>query len=210
MVPEKSERGGFTLIEILAVILIVGILATILIVNLSEATSATRVTMTETKLRMLEGVINSYENEFGEYPPSSFTQEQGVVNSGTNCGVEALVVALWSNGWEAGGSLEADELRNVDGDRSARTLGDLGRELLELCDEWDNPIAYIHRQDYEVGERPYLTIDPETGEEIVSVPKPFRNPRTGRYYMHTKYQLISAGEDGEFGTADDLTPFDRE
>lgn len=204
-----GRRDGFTLIEVLAVILIVGILSTILIVNLGEASGAARVSTTETKLRMLEGIIDQYANEFGDYPRSSFTQEEGVPNDGTNAGVEALVVGLWSDGWDAGGSLDPDELVNVDGDRAARSLGRFGRELLEVCDAWGNPVAYFHHRDYEGGDRPYLTIHPDTGEELTSFPKPFKNPTTGLYFRNTKFQLISAGEDGEFGTEDDVTPFER-
>ncbi len=205
----NSPGAGFTLIEILAVVLIVGILSTILIVNLGEASEAARVSTTETQLRMLEGVLDQYANEQGDWPRSLFTQEEGVPNDGLNVGVEAMVVALWSNGWEAGGSLEADDLVNVDNDRAARSLSDLGRELLEIADAWGNPIAYFHHRDYEAAERPYLTFDPESGAEFTSFPKAFKNATTGRYFRNTKYQLISAGPDGEFGTQDDITPFER-
>ncbi len=206
---EFGRKAGFTLIEILAVILIVGILATILIVNLGEASDATNVQMTRTWLTQLEGAINNYENEFGDYPPSSFTVEQGVPNDGMNTGVEALVCALWSDGWEAGGVLESEELGNSDGDSAPQTVSDLGRQLFEFLDKWDNPIAYFHRRDYESEERYYQTYAPESGEEVLSAPVPFKDPDTGRYFRHNKFQLISAGPDGTFGTEDDVTSFER-
>jgi prepilin-type N-terminal cleavage/methylation domain-containing protein len=204
-------RSGFTLIELLAVILIVGILATILVTQLGVAEDAARVQNTRRQLAVLQGAVDAYENEFGDAPPSSFTSKQGVPNEGTNVGVEALVVALWSNGWE-GGELtdEADRLINTDGDASPRNLTDFATdELLELADDWENPIAYFHRRDYEVTDRVYLTYDPETGEEIRSTPRAFKNPTTGRFFEHSGYQLISAGPDGRFGTEDDITTFDR-
>ncbi len=205
----RTNRAGFTLIEILAVILIVGILSTILIVNMTEASDASKSSMTRQDLIMLEGVIESYEDEYGDYPKSWFDPDEGVPNDGTNIGIEALVQALWSKNWEAGGLIEPDKLQNTDGDSSPQTLGDLGRDLLEFVDRWDNPIAYIHRQDYEVKDRMYLTWDPATGEEILSSPRAYENPTTKRFYKHTKFQLISAGSDGQFGTEDDITPFDR-
>lgn len=203
-------QAGFTLIEILAVVLIVGILATILITQLGGAEEAANVQMTKTELGELCAVIDAYENEKGQYPPSSFTTEQGVANDGHNVGIEALVVALWSDGYEAGGLMQPDDLENVDGDTAARTLGDLGRELLEVVDRWGNPIAYVRRDDYAERGRTYLTMDPVTGEGVVSEPRAFENQTTGRYYNHDRYQVISAGPDGRFGTEDDITPFKRD
>jgi prepilin-type N-terminal cleavage/methylation domain-containing protein len=206
------RRAGFTLIELLAVILIVGILSAILVSQLGGAEEAAQVQLTKQKLAMLDGVLEAYENEHGDYPPSSFTGEEGVPNEGTNVGIEALVVALWSNGWEAGGLMSPDELGNVDGDVAPRTLGDLGRELLEVVDAWGNPVAYLHRRDYGDVNRQYLTIDTATGEPVVSTPRTYKNPRTDRYYNANKYQLVSAGPDGRFGgeTDDDITAFERE
>ena len=206
-----KARAGFTLIEILAVILIVGILATILITQLGGADDVAKIQMTRSQLQVLSQAINTYELDFGDYPASSFTDEQGVPNDGTNVGVEALVVALWSNGYDAGDlSSEADRLRNVDGDYSGKSLTDFGnRALLEIVDAWENPIAYIHRRDYEVPNREYLTIDQETGAEIRSIPTALRNPELDTFYCYRSYQLISAGPDAIFGTPDDVTNFDR-
>jgi prepilin-type N-terminal cleavage/methylation domain-containing protein len=205
-----SARSGFTLIEILSVILIVGILAAVLVFNLRDASEAANVAMTRSDLGKIEAAIDAYENQHGDYPPSSFASDQGVANDGNlNAGVEALVVSLWSHGYEAGGLLEPDGLLNTDGDAASGKLGDLGRELLEFVDRWQNPIAYVHRRDYESKGLVYGTIDPQTGEELVSSPTPFQNATTGRFYNASKYQLISAGEDGRFGTEDDITTFER-
>lgn len=204
-----TRRAGFTLFELLAVILIVGILAGILVVNLGEASDATHARQTELRIGEIEAVLSDYESEFGEYPPSSFSVEQGVANDGENVGIEALVVALWSNNWEAGGYLEPEDLANTDGDSSAKTLGDLGRSLFELADMWGNPLAYIHRSDYGADDRTYVTIA-EDGTETRSVPRAFKDPRTDRYFRRNKFQLISAGQDGVFGTEDDITTFERE
>ena len=207
-----APRAGFTLIEILAVVLIVGILTTVLISQLGGARESARIQNTRRALAMLEAAIDSYANEFGDAPASSFTSEQGVGNDGTNVGVEALVVALWSRGWEAGelGDL-ADRLVNVDDDASARNLTDFETaSLLEIPDDWGNPVAYIHRRDYETKGRTYVTLHPDTGERIVSIPTAYKNAATGRFYRHSSYQLVSAGSDGEFGTEDDITTFDRD
>ena len=122
-------------------------------------------------------------------------------------------MALWSKGWEAGGLLqdEADQLTNTDQDASPRQLSDFPtRDLLELVDDWQNPVAYIHRRDYESEPQSYVTMDPDTGLEVISQASAYKNSTNGRFYRHTGFQLISAGSDGRFGTPDDITTFDRD
>lgn len=209
----RSTRAGFTLIELLAVILILSILVGVLVYNLKDATDAAKVQTARQLLAKVESAVKSYQNEFGSAPPSSFRPEQEVANDGLNVGVEALVVALWSRKYEAGGLLPdvRDQLINTDGDRSSKQLTDFDtRDLLEIADPWNNPIAYIERADYALTNRRYLTYDVEQGQEVESVPLPFKNPATGQYYSAQGFQLISAGADGRFGTEDDITPFERE
>lgn len=209
----RHPRAGFTLIELLVVILIISILAAVLVTQLGGAEDAARNQQTRQQLAKLSAALISYETDgHGDYPASRFPDEAGVSNDGTNVGIEALVVALWSNGYEAGGLLddEADRLQNTDGDSSSRALTDFpSRQLFELSDAWDNPLAYIHRRDYDAGEFAYVTSDPLTGEEIESMVKAHKNPDTGRYYDARSFQLISAGSDGRFGTPDDVTSFKK-
>ena len=208
----RRDRGGFTLIELLAVILILGILASLLLVSLGDATEGAERGKTEHRLAELETVLADYFNEFGDYPPSSFSGEQGIANDGTNVGAEALVVALWSKGWDAGGHLGdlAHELENVDQDQSPAALTDFAsRELFEIPDAWGNPIAYLHHRDYGGTARAYVTLDPSTGEEIHGQARALRDEKLGRFYQHASFQLLSAGPDGQFGTEDDLASFQR-
>jgi prepilin-type N-terminal cleavage/methylation domain-containing protein len=208
------SKAGFTLIELLAVILIIGILATILITQLGAAEESAKMSSTRAKISMLHGVIDSYVNEFGGAPSSSFTAEQGVANDGTNVGIEALVVTLWSKGYEAGGLANdfVDNLVNTDADSSGKRLTDFDtRALLEICDDWGNPVAYISHRDYEITNRAYVTIDPLDGiTELRSTPVALRDSTTGRYYEFRNFQLISAGPDALFGTEDDLPNFERD
>jgi len=212
--PRPSRRpraAGFTLIEVLTVILIIAILAAVLVTQLRDSEQASRVQTTTQLLAKLEAAIKSYENDQGSSPPSSFTSAQEVANDGDNVGIEALVVALWSKKYEAGGLLEdvRDQLINMDGDSSPKQLTDFGtRELLEIPDAFGNPLAYIERSDYGVGNRNYLTLGEEG--EVRSAATAFKNPRTGQYYQAQTFQLISAGLDGAFGTEDDITTFDRD
>lgn len=205
----RSPAGGFTLIELLAVLLILSILVAMLVYNLRDATSAAKVHVAEQLLAKIEATVKSYQNEFGAAPPSSFRPEHEVSNDGSNTGIEALVVALWSKKYEAGGLLGEvrDQLVNTDGDRSSKALTDFDtRDLLEIADPWGNPIAYIERNDYAQTNRRYLTHDAE-GQEAESIPLARKNPTTGQYYSAQGFQLVSAGPDGLFGTEDDIHSF---
>ncbi|MEQ1891912.1 MAG: type II secretion system protein [Planctomycetota bacterium] len=209
----RNDRAGFTLVELLAVILILSILVWALTKGLFEAMSTTKLQTTRQQLAKLGAAAELYQRELGKYPPSSFEPGQEVANDGKNVGIEAFIVALFSKKFEAGGLLEdvRDTLVNTDADTSPRQLTDFGtRELLEVPDAWGNPVAYIERSDYSATNRRYLTVDAATNEEVESAPVAYKNARTGQYYSATSFQFISAGEDGRFGTDDDITTFERD
>jgi prepilin-type N-terminal cleavage/methylation domain-containing protein len=210
----RRRRAGFTLVELLAVILILSILVWALTKGLFDAMGATKVQTTRQLLAKLGAAAEHYQREAaGKYPPSSFEPGQEVGNDGRNVGIEAFVVALFSQKFEAGGLLEdvRDTLVNTDADTSPRQLTDFAtRELLEVPDAWGNPVAYIERTDYTATNRRYLSYDGKTGEQLESAPVPFKNARTGQFYAAQTFQFISAGEDGQFGTDDDVTAFERE
>lgn len=204
-----AKNAGFTLIEMLAVMLILGILVGALLVALSGSADTAKQRLTQAKLAQISAVIDAYERRFGDFPPSSFSAEQGGVPNKTNLGVEALVVALWSEGFEGGGDLQADELMNTDGDRTLREFSDLpSRELFELVDDWENPIIYFRSDDYDEPCQYLLWAEEDEFDSEAEV-QALKNETLGRYYGHARYQLISAGSDGAFGTDDDVTSFER-
>jgi prepilin-type N-terminal cleavage/methylation domain-containing protein len=205
----RTARAGFTLIEILAVILIIGILTGVLVSQLGGADDAAKSSLTKSYLKQLELTIKEYSNAKGGFPSSHFDADAGIDNGGTNIGAEALYVALFTDGWVDAIDAElVDNLGNTDGDSSSRVLVDgMGRELHEIVDAWENPIAYIDRLDYGIENREYVTYSPDTGEEIQSYVSARKMAGKDRYHKRTEFQLISAGQDGEFGTDDDITNF---
>lgn len=204
--PMRASRAGFSLIELLAVIVILSILITFLVTQLGKGGEVIEERACRAQLEMIAATIGEYESEFGSYPPSRFHADWGPPPNTTNLGAEALVIALWSPEW-GGSNLPEDDLFNTDGDRSKKALTSMPTsDLLELCDPWQNPIAYLSRSDYK-REDVYTVADPETGELMESRVKAVLNPTTGRAYEPHRFQLISAGVDGQFGTEDDITNF---
>lgn len=64
-----QKQKGFTLIELLVVIAIVGLLATIILVNLNQARMKGQVTQAGLNARSLKIAAELYYNQMGFYPP---------------------------------------------------------------------------------------------------------------------------------------------
>jgi len=207
--PRATSRSGFTLIELLAVIVILGILLAFLLPRLGKQEDVVKAGLTEKRLQEIAVAISSWERDQGDWPASSWKGDWGPIPDTTNHGVECLVIQLWSQ--DSGGSiLSEDYLDNADEDSARKSLTIFpNRQCLELVDLWQNPIAYFHNRDY-TREDLYSTYDSRTGELIETKVKGWTNPLTGGPYHPRKFQLISAGIDGAFGTEDDLTNFRRQ
>jgi len=202
-----TRRAAFTLIELLAVIIILSVLSYFLIVNVTGAQETFEMEVTRSRALQIGGAIQIYEGDVGECPKSSLPAEIGVPPNNQNIGAECLYLALCKEKGAGFGKLD-EHLSNTDGDALAkRPPGFEVPTLFELCDAWNNPYAYFSHKDY-LREDQYLTESPETGEPITSVAKAIKNEKTGRFYEANGYQMISAGPDGMFGTEDDITsPF---
>ncbi len=203
---QRHAKSGFTLIEILGVLVIISILAYFLVTRLGGIENITKSRLTRTKIETIGTALSEYENEKGDYPPSTFKAEWGEPPNNLNVGVEALYLALWQKGVEGQG-LKDDLLVNVDGDSTAKRLTvNSSLELFELKDDWGNPLAYFHHADYDRKDR-YQTEDPKTGEEIDSDVSARKSSKTGNYHNPHTFQIISSGPDGKFGTDDDIGNF---
>ena len=208
-----NEYGGagFTLIEILVVVAIISILAGLSMAGLQYARKRGNENAARVEIQMLGARIKSFENEYGDFPPSSLSDIK-IQGNGLNDGNESLFAFLQTrkHGGRFAEDLKEDRWRNADGDRvaasDAKTLKqkiDWGRgenaELLEYVDLWGNPYVYIHSKDYGKKFR-------YQNEEGIFEVEAQKNPATGTYYAPTTFQLWSIGEDdlNENGNGDDI------
>jgi len=84
----KKQRG-FTLIELLVVIAIIGLLATIVLVNLNTARAKARDTKRITDLKQIQLAVEMYYDDNGSYPNRhAYTTSNNCGNSNRWCDLE--------------------------------------------------------------------------------------------------------------------------
>jgi general secretion pathway protein G len=72
----KTIRSGFTLIEIMAVVLIIGLLSTLVGLTVFPMIDRSRVNTTRTQISMLDSALEAYRMDNAAFP----TSEQGLIS----------------------------------------------------------------------------------------------------------------------------------
>jgi len=94
----RGPRKGFTMVELMAVLIILGLLATVLVRNFMGQTDKARAVITKANLKILHSAINQFKMETGRLP----TEDEGLL---------ALIEKPNDiDTWEPGGYLESTEI----------------------------------------------------------------------------------------------------
>ena len=64
----RNRRRGFTLLEMMMVVVLIGILAGVSVVALGGAAERARISTTITKMRSLKNALETYNGQYGTYP----------------------------------------------------------------------------------------------------------------------------------------------
>lgn len=83
MLRKAQQKKGFTLVELLLVVTIIGILAGAVLMNFRGQTDKAKGARAKADIQSLETVLNLYEMDIGDYPSSdeglgALTQDPGV------------------------------------------------------------------------------------------------------------------------------------
>ena len=201
-------RAGFTLVELLVVIAIIGALAAVSTPLLRSARISGRKTTSQSRIEQLGLAIESFEGQFGSYPPSSLEDYFETSGNRVDSGIESVILCLSTQ--KKGGPFfewEEEALSNLDNDtldsdeakeRLDWVFGD--NQLREYLDGFDNPLIYIQNNDYE----DTFTITHEGGTRGTATGG--RSEKTSTFFAPTGYQLWSCGENesNDGGQADDI------
>lgn len=89
------KQKGFTLVELLVVVSLIGILSTLVIANLNSARERARDAQRKSDLRNIQTALRLYYNDFSGYPASNPTSGGMIVGCGGSCS--------WASAWVRNG-----------------------------------------------------------------------------------------------------------
>jgi general secretion pathway protein G len=95
---KRKVKGGFTMVELMAMLIIIGLLATLVVTQVARQIDKARVTTTKANLKKLHMTVNQFKMDTGRFP-------------GEDMGLTELIEQPSDvENWEPGGYLETTDL----------------------------------------------------------------------------------------------------
>ena len=95
---KRDVRAGFTMVELMAVLIILGLLATLVVTKVASKIDQARVTTTKANLKSLHAAVNQFKMDTARFP----SEEMGLE--------ELIEQPSDVEHWEPGGYLETTEI----------------------------------------------------------------------------------------------------
>ena len=202
-----NKQSGFTLVERLVVIAIIGILAGMGSQMMGFSIRKGGISAAESEIQRLTLGVESFQLDYGDFPPSSMEDEYEVTGNRLDSGNESMVAHLASRARgrsyfefkeEYLDNLDSDILANDMVEQMSWLFGD--NQLREYLDPWGNPYVYIHNRDY--GRE--FSVSQEGVPVMVTSGT---STKTSTFHEPIRFQIWSAGPDGihENGKGDDVS-----
>ena len=199
------KKNGFSLVELLVVVAIIGILATIMAPNVKEHMRKARVVRTKTFIENLSLVVSNYKNDFGVYPPSYDPQKfyKAIMSSKTAYNPKAEDLKMFKTGQ----SFWIKEDRTEDTRRqSVLQTATVPPEALRakedeyvFIDSWGNPLYFISSDEYNPTGKSSITGQTSTTQKLLPCAYQMRKDAAGKQtrspYNIRSFQLCSFGPD---------------
>ena len=222
-----AGRGGFTLIEMLVIILIIAILVGILVPSVYSALERVKRNSTLATVRLLDSACRMYKSDMGDFPDSNSREVLDpnvaiVIDSKTFEGRHRLVQALTGylgkdvNGnsidGKDGPGFRLTGFRGTvygpyNGSEKVKTVSADPNTPPAFVDSFGNEIYYYKFRDPDDNgiEPAKFVNDDNTGGPADADKYARRDPNDPNTYETREFMIISAGPDEEF-----LSPYDAE
>ena len=96
----KRIRNGFTMVELMAMLIIIGLLDTLVVTKVSSQVDKARITTTKANVKMLASAVRQFRMDTGQYP----SEDMGLID------LIEQPMDLPEGRWQTGGYLETTEL----------------------------------------------------------------------------------------------------
>jgi len=96
----KHVKKGFTMVELMAMLIIIGLLATVAVKKVADRISDARITTTKANLKILHDAVNQFRMDTGQYP----SEDMGLLD------LVEQPMDLPEGTWPMGGYLETTDL----------------------------------------------------------------------------------------------------